>query len=122
MSKNFLEIDNVTFTASAKNKVNNVSLHIENKGDIPEEFHKAIGNRIYGCDDCQMVCPWNKFAQDSKVTDFLPRNQFDEPDLYELNSWDEETFLNKTAGSPIRRIGFKAWKRNLSIAINNQEN
>jgi len=96
-------------------------LTIEHKGPIPKEFHKAIGNRIYGCDDCQMVCPWNKFAQDSKVTDFLPRNQFDEPDLNELMSWDEETFLKKTEGSPIRRIGFESWQRNLKIAYSNLE-
>ena len=96
-------------------------LTIEHKGPIPEEFHQAIGNRIYGCDDCQMVCPWNKFSQDSKVTDFLPRNQFDEPDLDELISWDEETFLLKTEGSPIRRIGFESWQRNLNIALNNRK-
>jgi epoxyqueuosine reductase len=96
-------------------------LTIEHKGPIPKEFHKAIGNRIYGCDDCQMVCPWNKFAQDSKVTDFLPRNQFDEPDLKELMTWDEETFLKKTEGSPIRRIGFDSWQRNLKIAYSNLE-
>ncbi|MBL4772954.1 MAG: tRNA epoxyqueuosine(34) reductase QueG [Alcanivoracaceae bacterium] len=96
-------------------------LTIEHKGPIPQEFHKAIGNRIYGCDDCQMVCPWNKFAQDSKVTDFLPRNKFDEPDLAELMSWDEETFLKKTEGSPIRRIGFSSWRRNLKIATQNSK-
>jgi epoxyqueuosine reductase len=96
-------------------------LTIEHKGPIPKEFHKAIGNRIYGCDDCQMVCPWNKFAQDSKVTAFLPRNQFDEPDLKELMSWDESTFLKKTEGSPIRRIGFESWQRNLKIANNNKK-
>ena len=96
-------------------------LTIEHKGDIPEEFHQAIGNRIYGCDDCQMVCPWNKFAQDSQVTDFLPRNKFDEPDLNELASWDEATFLKKTEGSPIRRIGFDSWQRNLRIAIQNSQ-
>jgi len=95
-------------------------LTIEHKGPIPKEFHKAIGNRIYGCDDCQMVCPWNKFAQDSKVTDFLPRNQFDEPDIKELLSWDEETFLKKTEGSPIRRIGFESWRRNLHIVHANK--
>ena len=95
-------------------------LTIEHKGPIPKEFHEAIGNRIYGCDDCQMVCPWNKFAQDATVTDFLPRNQFDEPDLDELMTWDEETFLSKTEGSPIRRIGYQSWQRNLTIAINNK--
>ncbi|MFK8011071.1 MAG: tRNA epoxyqueuosine(34) reductase QueG [Marinicellaceae bacterium] len=96
-------------------------LTIEHKGPIPEEFHEAMGNRIYGCDDCQMVCPWNKFSQDSKVLDFLPRNKFDEPDLDELISWDEQTFLNKTQGSPIRRIGYESWCRNLKIAKNNQK-
>jgi len=96
-------------------------LTIEHKGPIPKEFHKAIGNRIYGCDDCQMVCPWNKFAQDSKVIDFLPRNQFDEPDIEELLSWDEEIFLKKTEGSPIRRIGFESWQRNLQIAFENSK-
>ncbi len=95
-------------------------LTIEHKGPIPKEFHKAIGNRIYGCDDCQMVCPWNKFATDSKVTDFLPRNQFDQPDIKELMKWDEQTFLKKTEGSPIRRIGYKSWRRNLEIAYKNQ--
>lgn len=95
-------------------------LTIEHKGDIPKEFHQAIGNRIYGCDDCQMVCPWNKFAQDSQVTDFLPRNKFDAPDLDELYRWDEATFLQKTEGSPIRRIGFESWQRNLKIALNNK--
>ncbi len=97
-------------------------LTIEHKGEIPKEFHKAIGNRIYGCDDCQMVCPWNKFAQDSKVTDFLPRNQFDEPDIEELLKWDKQTFLKKTEGSPIRRIGYESWQRNLEIAYKNQNN
>ena len=95
-------------------------LTIEHKGDIPQEFHQAMGNRIYGCDDCQIVCPWNKFAQDAKVSDFLPRNKFDEPDLEELMSWDKEKFLKNTEGSPIRRIGFESWRRNLQIAIKNK--
>jgi epoxyqueuosine reductase len=95
-------------------------LTIEHKGPIPDEFHKDMGNRIYGCDDCQMVCPWNKFSQDSKLIDFLPRNQFDEPDLDDLLRWDEKTFLKNTEGSPIRRIGFDSWKRNLNIAVENR--
>ena len=97
-------------------------LTIEHKGDIPQEFHQAMGNRIYGCDDCQIVCPWNKFAQDAKVSDFLPRNRFDQPDLEELLSWDEKTFLQNTEGSPIRRIGFESWRRNLNIAFKNSCN
>ncbi|MCB1587165.1 MAG: tRNA epoxyqueuosine(34) reductase QueG [Xanthomonadales bacterium] len=96
-------------------------LTIENKGEIPEEFHEAMGNRIYGCDDCQMVCPWNKFTCESQTLDFMPRHQFDEPDIDELLSWDEETFLKNTEGSPIRRIGFKSWQRNLRIAKRNSE-
>lgn len=94
-------------------------LTIENKAEIPKQYHKAIGNRIYGCDDCQMVCPWNKFTQDAKVDDFLPRNNFEEPDIKELLAWDEATFLNNTLGSPIRRIGFRSWQRNLKIAYKN---
>lgn len=96
-------------------------LTIENKGEIPEEFHQAMGNRIYGCDDCQMVCPWTKFTQQTQEADFLPRNNFENPTLDELNSWDEEIFLKKTEGSPIRRIGYKAWKRNLQVALGNKK-
>ena len=95
-------------------------LTIEHKGPIPDEFHKDMGNRIYGCDDCQLVCPWNKFSQDSKLIDFLPRNHFDEPDLDDLLLWDEATFLKNTEGSPIRRIGFDSWQRNLNIAVTNR--
>jgi len=94
-------------------------LTIESKGAIPEEFRSAMGNRIYGCDDCQMVCPWNKFAQDTTEADFLPRHRLDEPDLIELFAWDEPTFLEKTAGSPIRRIGHEAWLRNIAVALGN---
>ncbi len=94
-------------------------LTIENHGEIPLEFRKAMGNRIYGCDDCQMVCPWNKFTQDTQVADFLPRHQLDAPELLALFSWDEAQFLKNTEGSPIRRIGYAAWTRNLAVALGN---
>lgn len=94
-------------------------LTIENKGPIPNEFRGAIGNRIFGCDDCQLFCPWNRFAQPSSEADFAPRNGLDKPDLLELWKWDEETFLKKTEGSAIRRINYHQWRRNLAIAIGN---
>jgi epoxyqueuosine reductase len=94
-------------------------LTIENKGAIPEEFRRAMGNRIYGCDDCQMVCPWNKFAHDTRESDFLPRHRLDTPDLVELFAWDEPTFLKNTEGSAIRRIGHAAWLRNIAVALGN---
>jgi len=96
-------------------------LTIENKGVIPEQFRKAMGNRIYGCDDCQMVCPWNKFAQTSGEIDFQPRNNFDDVSLLSLFSWSETEFLRKTAGSPIRRIGYISWLRNISVALGNAD-
>ncbi len=94
-------------------------LTIENKGPIPEEFRVAIGNRIFGCDDCQLFCPWNRFAQPSSEADFAPRNGLQQPDLLDLWSWDEEAFLHKTEGSAIRRINYHQWRRNLAIALGN---
>lgn len=94
-------------------------LTIENKDSIPVEFREAMGNRVFGCDDCQLVCPWNKFAQFSAEQDFQPRHELDDQDLCTLFNWDEETFLEKTAGSAIRRIGYIAWLRNLSVAMGN---
>jgi epoxyqueuosine reductase len=94
-------------------------LTIELKGSIPVEFRSAIGNRIYGCDDCQQVCPWNRFAQYTKEKDFLPRNNLDTATLLELFNWDEEQFLSKTEGSAIRRIGYERWLRNIAIALGN---
>ena len=93
-------------------------LTIEHKGEIPEEFRKAIGNRIYGCDDCQLVCPWNRFTSEGD-TEFDPRHKLDSATLLELYTWDENEFLNKMAGSAIRRIGFEQWQRNISIALGN---
>ncbi len=94
-------------------------LTIEMRGSIPIEFRKAMGNRIYGCDDCQLVCPWNKFSQPTSETDFLPRHQLDAPKLVELFAWDEQQFLLNMQGSPIRRIGHEAWLRNIAIALGN---
>ena len=93
-------------------------LTIEHKGEIPEEFRAAIGNRIYGCDDCQLVCPWNRFAT-SGDPEFTPRNGLDNASLLELFAWDENEFVTKLAGSAIRRIGFEQWQRNISIALGN---
>jgi epoxyqueuosine reductase len=98
-------------------------LTIELKGPIPLEFRKAIGNRVYGCDDCQIFCPWNKFAQTSSEIRFhanAKRNLL-EPELLELFSWDEKKFLSHFEGSPIRRIGYEKWKSNLAIALGNSE-
>ncbi len=96
-------------------------LTIELHDSIPEEFRSMIGNRIYGCDDCQQVCPWNRFATPTPETDFLPRNDLDQATLLELFSWDEETFLKKTEGSAIRRIGYQRWLRNIAVAMGNGE-
>lgn len=94
-------------------------LTIELRGSIPEEFRKAMGNRIYGCDDCQLVCPWNKFARVSAEPDFVARHGLDEQSLVSLFAWSEEEFLKKTEGSAIRRIGYACWLRNIAVALGN---
>jgi epoxyqueuosine reductase len=94
-------------------------LTIELKTSIPEELRPLMGNRVFGCDDCQLVCPWNKFAQATAETDFSPRHQLDNSDLIELFLWNEETFLKNTEGSAIRRIGYQRWLRNLAVGIGN---
>jgi epoxyqueuosine reductase len=94
-------------------------LTIELAGSIPIEFRRAIGNRIYGCDDCQLVCPWNKFARPAAEEDFRVRHGLDHAQLVELFSWSEEQFLEKTRGSAIRRIGFERWLRNVAVALGN---
>ena len=94
-------------------------LTIEHQGSIPEELRPLMGNRVYGCDDCQLVCPWNKFAQLSSVPDFLPRHGLEHADLLNLWSWSEEDFLSKHEGSPIRRIGYQSWRRNLAVGMGN---
>lgn len=94
-------------------------LTIEYKGSIPEPLRPAIGNRIFGCDDCLAVCPWNKFAQLSTEGDFRPRHGLDRAALIELFGWDEATFLARSTGSPIRRSGYESWLRNLAVALGN---
>ncbi|CCQ11483.1 Epoxyqueuosine (oQ) reductase QueG [Pseudoalteromonas luteoviolacea B = ATCC 29581] len=94
-------------------------LTIELDGAIPVEFREKIGNRIYGCDDCQLVCPWNRYGQITKEADFLPRDSIKDKPLTELFMWDESTFLKHTEGSAIRRIGHERWLRNLSVGLGN---
>lgn len=94
-------------------------LTIEHKGAIPEEFRALIGNRVYGCDDCQLICPWNRYAQLTDEGDFHPRHTLQDKDLLELLSWDEATFLHNTQGSPIRRIGHQRWQRNIAVGLGN---
>lgn len=94
-------------------------LTIELRGSIPEELRPLMGNRIYGCDDCQLVCPWNRFAQTTEEEDFAPRNGLDSPELIKLFQWTEAQFLKRTEGSPIRRIGYNCWLRNIAVALGN---
>ena len=94
-------------------------LTIENRGPIPIEFREAMGNRIYGCDDCQLVCPWNKFAHLSKLPDFLPRHGLDDATLLDLWAWTEQDFESRHQGSAILRIGYSSWRRNLAVAMGN---
>lgn len=96
-------------------------LTIENKDSIPVEFRKDIGNRIYGCDDCQLFCPWNKFAKPVAEDDFVPRHGLDTAELTDLFRWDKATWLRKTEGSAIRRIGHQRWLRNIAVALGNAE-
>lgn len=94
-------------------------LTIELKGSIPEPLRPLMGNRIYGCDDCQLICPWNRFANLSQEADFNPRHNLNTQHLIELFNWTEMDFLNKTEGSAIRRIGYKQWLRNIAVALGN---
>jgi len=94
-------------------------LTIELRGAIPEEFRPMMGNRIYGCDDCQLVCPWNKYAQSTVEPDYLPREGLDAPQLIDLFNWTEQEFLSRLEGSPIRRIGYECWLRNIAVALGN---
>ncbi|PFH08785.1 epoxyqueuosine reductase [Collimonas sp. PA-H2] len=94
-------------------------LTIELKGSIPLELRPLIGNRVYGCDDCQLFCPWNKFAQPSTLGDFDVRNGLDQATLVELFGWSEEQFNSRMEGSPIRRIGYERWLRNMAVGLGN---
>lgn len=94
-------------------------LTIELDGAIPVEFRTAMGNRIYGCDDCQLYCPWNRFSTPTVEKDFFARQPLDAPQLLELFNWSEEEFLKHTEGSAIRRIGYQRWQRNIAIALGN---
>ncbi|MEZ5536721.1 MAG: tRNA epoxyqueuosine(34) reductase QueG [Thiolinea sp.] len=94
-------------------------LTIEHKGSIPVELRPLLGNRIYGCDDCQLVCPWNRFAKLSAEPDYQPREQLDAARLHDLFNWSEAEFLQRMSGSAIRRIGYERWQRNLAVALGN---
>ena len=94
-------------------------LTIENKGAIPEALRPLMGNRVFGCDDCQLICPWNRFSTATTEPDFRPRHNLDNSALAELFLWDEATFLERTAGSAIRRAGYQGWLRNLAVALGN---
>lgn len=94
-------------------------LTIELKGSIPIELRPLIGNRIFGCDDCQLICPWNRFATKSEEVDFVPRHGLEQPELLELFNWNEEQFLKRTEGMAIRRIGHQQWLRNIAVTLGN---
>lgn len=94
-------------------------LTIEHQGPIPEALRTPIGNRVFGCDDCQLICPWNRYAKPTDEGDFSPRHGLASAELIDLFNWEEEEFLEKTAGSPIRRVGYERWKRNLAVALGN---
>lgn len=94
-------------------------LTIEYKGSIDPELRPLMGNRVFGCDDCQLVCPWNRFAKPTAETDFMPRHGLDNVSLAELFMWTEDEFLKRTEGSPIRRAGYESWLRNLAIGLGN---
>lgn len=97
-------------------------LTIEYKGSIPVDLRALMGNRIFGCDDCQIVCPWNRFAKHTQQKDFKPRHQLDHQDLVNLFNWSEQEFLAKTEGSAIRRAGYISWLRNIAVALGNGPN
>ena len=94
-------------------------LTIELRGSIPADLRPLIGNRVFGCDDCQLVCPWNKFAQSTPEADFAPRHGLDRASLAELFAWTEQEFLDRTQGMAIRRTGYEGWSRNIAVALGN---
>ncbi|MEH0873510.1 tRNA epoxyqueuosine(34) reductase QueG [Pectobacterium cacticida] len=105
------------YTVDARRCISYLTIELE--GPIPEEFRPLMGNRIYGCDDCQLICPWNRFSQLTDEADFSPRAALHAPALLTLFSWSEEKFLRITEGSPIRRIGHLRWLRNIAVALGN---
>jgi len=96
-------------------------LTIEHKGSIPVELRSLMGNRIFGCDDCQIVCPWNKFSTTTTEKDFSPRDYVKQKPLHELFLWSEEEFLKQTEGSPLRRVGYERWLRNIAVGLGNAQ-
>lgn len=94
-------------------------LTIELREAIPESLRPLIGNRVFGCDDCQLICPWNKFTNISRESDFSPRHNLDNSELAKLFRWSEDEFMRNTEGSPIRRIGYECWLRNLAVGLGN---
>jgi len=94
-------------------------LTIEHRGSIPEELRPLMGNRVFGCDDCQLYCPWNRYAQLTREGDFTPRHHLDDRDLLSLFAWSKSEFLERTEGSAIRRASYEQWQRNLAVAIGN---
>ncbi|HEY0232676.1 MAG TPA: tRNA epoxyqueuosine(34) reductase QueG, partial [Dokdonella sp.] len=96
-------------------------LTIELRGSIPEELRAPIGNRIFGCDDCQLICPWNKFVQSTPEADFAPRHGLDGAALVDLFAWSEHDFLARTEGMAIRRTGYEGWLRNIAVALGNAQ-
>ena len=105
------------YTVDARRCISYLTIELE--GAIPEEFRPMMGNRIYGCDDCQLICPWNRYSQLTDEEDFSPRAALHAPELIALFGWTEEKFLRITEGSPIRRIGHLRWLRNISVALGN---
>jgi epoxyqueuosine reductase len=96
-------------------------LTIELRGSIPEPLRRPIGNRIFGCDDCQLVCPWNKFARTTQLADFAVRDGLDAPALISLFAWDEAEWSRRTEGSALRRPGYEGWLRNVAVALGNSD-
>ncbi|EOU9529146.1 tRNA epoxyqueuosine(34) reductase QueG [Cronobacter dublinensis] len=105
------------YTVDARRCISYLTIELE--GAIPEEFRPLMGNRIYGCDDCQLICPWNRFSQLTDEADFSPRHALHAPKLIELFGWSEAHFLKVTEGSAIRRIGHLRWLRNIAVALGN---
>ncbi|MBN5367821.1 tRNA epoxyqueuosine(34) reductase QueG [Serratia marcescens] len=105
------------YTVDARRCISYLTIELE--GAIPEEFRPLLGNRIYGCDDCQLICPWNRFSQLTDEDDFSPRATLHAPQLIDLFNWTEEKFLRITEGSAIRRIGHLRWLRNIAVALGN---